>query len=138
MAEETGRLPNETVILIDTLGELQTIYSIADYVFVGKSLVPQGGQNMMEPAGLAKPVIVGLHTFNFHEEVPLLRNANAITIVQDEPSFFDSLTHLLEHQDEALEMGKRAQLVVEEQRGATERNLKVLRKTLLKERIVSV
>lgn len=137
-AEGQGRLPNEMVILIDTLGELQTIYSIADYVFVGKSLVPQGGQNMMEPAGLAKPVIVGPYTFNFHEEVPLLRNANAIAIVQDERSFFDSLTHFLEHQDEALEMGKRAQLVVEEQRGATERNLKVLRKTLLKERIVSV
>ncbi|MEK6621521.1 MAG: 3-deoxy-D-manno-octulosonic acid transferase, partial [Planctomycetota bacterium] len=137
-AEGQGRLPNEMVILIDTLGELQTIYSIADYVFVGKSLVPQGGQNMMEPAGLAKPVIVGPHTFNFHEEVPLLRNANAIMVVQDETSFFDSLTHLLGHQDEALEMGKRAQLVVEEQRGATERNLNVLRKTLLKERIVSV
>ena len=137
-AEAQGRTPNETVILIDTLGELQTIYSIADYVFVGRSLVPQGGQNMMEPAGLAKPVIIGPHTFNFHEEVPLLRNANAIMVVQDETSFFDSLTHLLEHRDEALEMGKRAQLVVEEQRGATERNLNVLRKTLLKERIVSV
>ncbi|MBF8275025.1 MAG: kdtA [Candidatus Brocadiaceae bacterium] len=137
-AEEQGRLPSQTVILVDTLGELQTIYSIADYVFVGRSLVPQGGQNMMEPAGLAKPVIIGPHTFNFHEEVPLLRNANAIKIVQDETSFFDSLTYLLEHQDEALEMGKRAQLVVEEQRGATERNLNVLRKTLLKERIVSV
>ena len=138
VAEAQGRMQNETIILIDTLGELQTIYSIADYVFVGRSLVPQGGQNMMEPAGLAKPVIVGPHTFNFHEEVPLLRNANAIMVVQDETSFFDSLTHLLEHRDEALEMGKRAQLVVEEQRGATERNLNVLRKTLLKERIVSV
>jgi len=136
--EERGRLPKETVILVDTLGELQTIYSIADYVFVGKSLVPQGGQNMMEPAGLAKPIIVGPHTFNFHEEVPLLRNANAIKIVQDESSFFDGVIYLLEHQTEALEMGKRARLVVEEQRGATERNLKVLRENLLKERIVSV
>ncbi|MBI5307931.1 MAG: hypothetical protein HZB37_06290 [Planctomycetes bacterium] len=68
----------------------------------------------------------------------MLRDANAIKIVQDESSFFDSLTYLLEHQGEALEMGKRAQLVAEEQRGATERNLNVLRKTLLKERIVSV
>lgn len=138
VTEEQERLPNETVILVDTLGELQTIYSIADCVFVGKSLVPQGGQNIMEPAGLAKPIIVGPHTFNFHEEVPLLREANAIKIVQDESSFFDSVTHFLEHQEEALEMGKRAQLVVEKQRGATERNLKVLRKILLKERTVSV
>ena len=106
VTEEQGRLPNETVILVDTLGELQTIYSIADCVFVGKSLVPQGGQNVMEPAGLAKPIIVGPHTFNFHEEVPLLREANAIKIVQDESSFFDSVTHFLEHQEEALEMGR--------------------------------
>jgi len=128
----------ETVILCDTIGELLTIYSIADCVFVGKSLVPQGGQNMMEPAGLAKPVIVGPHTFNFNEEVQLLKEADAIKIVQEESSLLNELMYLLEHPYEAQELAKRAQSVVMKQRGATERNLKVLRNILLKERTVSV
>ena len=128
----------ETVILVDTVGELLNIYSIADCVFVGRSLVPQGGQNMMEPAGLAKPIIVGPHTFNFNEEVQLLRDADAIKIVLDESSLLNELMYLLEHPYEAQELGKRAQSVVMKQRGATERNLKVLRNILMKERIVSV
>lgn len=128
----------ETVILIDTMGDLQTTYSIADCVFVGKSLVPQGGQNMMEPAGLAKAVVVGPHTFNFREEVQLLKAADAIEIVQDESALLNKMMYFLEHPDVAQEVGKRAQSVVMNQRGATDRNLKVLRKILLKERTVSV
>lgn len=128
----------ETVILVDTMGELLTIYGVADCVFIGKSLVPQGGQNMMEPAGLSKPIIVGPHTFNFNEEVQLLKEADAIKIVQDESSLLNELLYLLEHPYEAQELGKRAQSVVMKQRGATERNLKVLRNILLKERTVSV
>lgn len=133
-----GKHTYETVILVDTVGELSAIYSIADCVFVGKSLVPEGGQNVMEPAGLAKPIIIGPHTFNFHEEVQLLREANALRIVHDESSLFDSMEYLLEHPDDARKMGKRAQSVVMDQRGATDRNWEVLRKILLKERAVSV
>lgn len=136
--EKIGRDKNETVILVDTVGELLTTYSIADCVFVGKSLVPQGGQNMMEPAGLAKPILVGPHTFNFHEEVQVLREASAIEIVQDESALLTKMTYLLEHPDESLEMGKRAQSVVMKQRGATDRNVKVLRNILLKERKLPV
>ncbi|MDE1890398.1 MAG: 3-deoxy-D-manno-octulosonic acid transferase [Planctomycetota bacterium] len=133
-----GEHKYETIILVDTVGELLATYSIADCVFVGKSLVPQGGQNMMEPAGLAKPIIVGPHTFNFNEEVQLLKEAGAIKIIQDELSLSNEMTYLLEHPDEAQKMGKRAQSVVMKQRGATDRNLDVLRKILLKERVVSV
>lgn len=133
-----GKHKYETVVLVDTVGELLTLYGIADCVFVGKSLVPQGGQNMMEPAGLAKPIIVGPHIFNFHEEVQLLRTADAIRIVQNELFLLNEMTYLLEHPYEAKEMGKRAQSVVIKQRGATERNVKVLRKILSKERIVLV
>lgn len=133
-----GKHKEETVVLVDTVGELLATYSIADCVFVGKSLVPQGGQNMMEPAGLAKPVIVGPHTFNFYEEVQILRDADAIEIVQNESALLNKMMYFLEHPDEAREMGKRAQSVVMKQRGATDRNLKVLKKILLKERTVSV
>jgi 3-deoxy-D-manno-octulosonic-acid transferase len=136
--ERIGERKSETIILIDTIGELVSVYSLADCVFVGKSLVPQGGQNMMEPAGLAIPAIVGPHTFNFNEEVLLLKNADAIRIVQDESSLFNEFMYLLEHPFEAGELGKRARSVVMGQSGAAERNLKVLRNILLKERIVSI
>ncbi|KAB2836768.1 MAG: 3-deoxy-D-manno-octulosonic acid transferase [Candidatus Brocadia sp.] len=136
--EKIGAKKEETIILVDTMGELQTTYSIADCVFIGKSLVPQGGQNMMEPAGLAKPVIVGPHTFNFAEEMRLLKEADAIAIVQDESALADKMIYLLEHPDEAKEMGERAQSVVIKQKGATERNIQVLRKIFLQERTVLV
>lgn len=92
----------------------------------------------MEPAGLAKPVIVGPHTFNFREEVQLLKEADAIEIVQDESALLNAMMYILECPDVAREMGKRAQLVVINQRGATDRNVEALRKILLKERTVSV
>jgi 3-deoxy-D-manno-octulosonic-acid transferase len=69
------------IILIDTVGDLEKIYSLANYVFVGKSLVPSGGQNMMESAGLGKAVIFGPHTFNFKEEVGLLLKNSAAKMV---------------------------------------------------------
>ena len=136
--EKIGGQKYETVIVVDTMGELLTIYSVADGVFVGKSLVPQGGQNVMEPAGLAKPVMVGPHTFNFKDAVQSLKDSNAITIVQDETSLREEMSHLLERPDECREMGARAQSVVIKQGGATDRNMKVLREILLKERVVSV
>lgn len=133
-----GERKYETVILLDTIGELLTLYGIADCVFIGKSLIPQGGQNVMEPAGLARPIIVGPHTFNFLEEVRLLSEANAIKVVQDESFLLKEMIYLLEYPLEAKEMGKRAQSVVIKQRGATERNVEVLRKILSKERAVLV
>ncbi|MDN3514643.1 MAG: 3-deoxy-D-manno-octulosonic acid transferase [Candidatus Brocadia sp.] len=136
--DKIGNHKYETVILVDTVGELLATYSIADCVFVGKSLVPHGGQNMMEPAGLSKPILVGPHTFNFHEEVQLLREANAIKIVQNESALLNEMMYVLEHPDEAREMGRRAQSVVMGQRGATGRNVTVLKNILLKERTVSV
>lgn len=133
-----GEYKSDTVILVDTVGELLTVYSIADCVFIGKSLVPLGGQNVMEPAGLAKPIIVGPHTFNFDEEVQLLKESGAIKIVYDESSLFNEIMYLLEHPDDARETGKRAQLAVTKQSGATECNMKILKEILLKERTVSV
>lgn len=88
----------------------------------------------MEPAGLAKPIIAGPHTFNFHEEVRLLKEADAIKIVQNESELSNEMMYLLEHPNEAREMGRRAQSVIIKQKGATDRNLKLLRKILLKER----
>ncbi len=66
------------VILLDTIGELTSVYSHASVVFVGGSIVDRGGHNVLEPAAHGVPVVTGAHTHNFHAIVDLLNEANAI------------------------------------------------------------
>ena len=120
------------IILIDTVGDLERIYSISNYVFVGKSLVPSGGQNMMEPAGMGKPVIFGPHTFNFKEEVELLLNNSAAKVVKTEEELFNAIEFFINNPDAAKEMGLKAQHVVNEKRGATDRNIEIMRDVITK------
>jgi 3-deoxy-D-manno-octulosonic-acid transferase len=115
------------IILIDTVGDLEKIYSISNFVFVGKSLVPSGGQNMMEPAGMGNPVIFGPHTFNFKEEVDLLLKNSAAKVVKTEEELFETVEFFIKNPDAAKEMGLKAQKVVNGKRGATERNIEILR-----------
>src|SRR5205085_11358635 len=70
------------VVLLDTIGELGAIYGIADIAFVGGSLVPAGGHNIVEPARAGVPVIVGEHTANFRDITSLFREAHAVRVVR--------------------------------------------------------
>ena len=115
------------IILIDTVGDLEKVYSISNFVFVGKSLVPSGGQNMMEPAGMGNPVIFGPHTFNFKEEVDLLLENSAAKVVKTEEELFETVEFFIRNPDAAKEIGLKAQKVVNGKRGATERNIEILR-----------
>lgn len=121
---------NKKVILIDTVGDLGKIYSLSSFVFVGKSLVPSGGQNMMEPAGLGKPVIFGPHVFNFKEEANLLLKNEAAKMVKTEDELCETIEFFINNPEAAKEMGRRAQEVVNEKRGATERNMKIIKRIL--------
>ena len=118
------------IILIDTVGDLEKIYSISNFVFVGKSLVPSGGQNMMEPAGMGNPVIFGPHTYNFEEEVDLLLKNSAAKEIETEEELFGTVEFFIRNPDAAKEMGLKAQKVVNEKRGATERNIEILREII--------
>ena len=117
----------KTIILVDTVGDLGTIYSLSNYVFVGKSLVPSGGQNMMEPAGLGKLVIFGPHTFNFKEEANLLLKNDAAKVVETEEDLFETIGFFINNPDTAKEMGLKAQKIINEKRGATDRNIEIIR-----------
>ncbi len=119
------------IILIDTVGDLENIYSVSNYVFVGKSLVPSGGQNMMEPAGQGKPVIFGPHTFNFTEEADLLLKNDAAKVVKTEEELFKTVELFISNPDAAKEMGLKAQKVVNEKRGATDRNIEIIRDLIM-------
>jgi 3-deoxy-D-manno-octulosonic-acid transferase len=118
------------VLLVDTVGDLVSVYGLATCVFVGKSLVPLGGQNMMEPAAFGRPVLFGPHTFNFSHEVELLLRHGAAEVVKDASELRNRLHALLRDSARATEMGRRAEQVVAANRGATARHMQVFRTVL--------
>lgn len=120
----------EGIIVVDTVGELQHIYSLAHCVFVGKSLKGIGGQNVMEPAGLARPILFGPHMENFSEEANLLLESGGARKVGDEGELLKAARDVLTHSQPAEAMGQRAREVVLKNRGATLRSLEVLERLL--------
>jgi 3-deoxy-D-manno-octulosonic-acid transferase len=123
----------ESVQLIDTMGELRKAYSLADVVFVGRTLADMGGSDMMEVAGLGKPIIVGPHTENFADIMQKFRASNAICLVDAELNDVQAadrlvicVSRLLERREEARQMADRGCEVVKRNRGATERTLEQL------------
>jgi len=118
------------VVLGDTMGELRVFYSIADLVFVGRSLFDLGprqrGSDMIEPAALAKPVIIGPWTDNFAEVVKIFLAADAMRVATDPESLAGQVAELLANPRGAEQMGRRAATIVQVERGATERNAQVI------------
>jgi 3-deoxy-D-manno-octulosonic-acid transferase len=122
--------PIPPVILGDTMGELRTFYSLATIVFVGRSLVDLGsrqhGSDMIEPAALAKPIIVGPFTANFAGAVRKLKAAEALLEADDGESLGESVRVLLHTPAEAVAMGRRGQDVVRREQGATGRHVEAI------------
>jgi 3-deoxy-D-manno-octulosonic-acid transferase len=111
------------VLLGDTMGELLFLYALADIAFVGGSLVPNGGHNLLEPAALGKPVLSGTHLFNFLEIAALLRTAGALLEVDDAGAVVQAVERLIEHPDQARRMSAAGQTVIQANQGALERLL---------------
>ena len=80
--------------LVDTIGELERVYALADLVFIGGSLIPHGGQNMLEPAAQGKAVVYGPHVTNFVQEAQLLEAAGAARRVEGVPELVRSIEEL--------------------------------------------
>ncbi|MEZ6016582.1 MAG: glycosyltransferase N-terminal domain-containing protein [Planctomycetota bacterium] len=113
-------------LMVDTIGELERVYALADIVFVGGSLIRHGGQNMLEPAAQGKCVLYGPHTDNFVQETTLLERAGGARRVADAAALAVAVRELVADPAEARAMGERAVLAVERQRGATEATLHAL------------
>ncbi len=118
------------IFLLDSVGELAAVYELADIAFVGGSLVPTGGHNILEPAQYGAAILVGPHTFNFREIVSIFEQGNAeqggaVKTVTAEtlPSQFLSL---LNHPDERQRMGRLAKDLFAKHAGATRRTLDAL------------
>jgi 3-deoxy-D-manno-octulosonic-acid transferase len=117
------------VLLIDTIGELAALYALADVAFVGGSLVPRGGHNIIEPALHGVPIVVGNHTDNFRDIVSLFQSRDAVRVVG--PAELPLvLMELISNPAERAELGRRAAETIRAQMGATQRTMQAL-ETLL-------
>lgn len=111
------------VFLGDTLGELRKFYALATVVFVGRSLVPMGGSDVMEVAGLAKALFVGPHTENFEEAVNLLLAEGGCRRISSPAGLVTTVGELLKHPDRRQKMGAAARQAILSRRGATEKTV---------------
>jgi len=113
------------VFLVDSIGELAAIYSLATIAFVGGSLVARGGHNILEPALYGVPIVTGNHYENFRDVVNFFASQNAVRIVglAELPLLF---MELIENEDERATLGRNALSALESQRGATERTIAAL------------
>jgi 3-deoxy-D-manno-octulosonic-acid transferase len=110
------------VLLLDSIGELAAIYALGDMAFVGGSLVPRGGHNILEPAQHGVPILVGKHTENFRDVVESFQSRDAVRVV--EPAELPlAFLQLAANQVERKALGQLAIEVVRAQTGATERTL---------------
>lgn len=118
--------PEAPVILLDTVGELASLYAVADVIFIGGSLVPAGGHNMIEPASMGKPVVFGPHVENFREVAALLLEAGGAIQIRGRDELTEAVRRLLLAPEERQRRGAAAQEAVRAQQGAAARTLELL------------
>jgi 3-deoxy-D-manno-octulosonic-acid transferase len=114
------------VLLLDSLGELGSIYALADIAFVGGSMVPRGGHNILEPATYGKAIVVGPYTENFRDIVEMFRSDEAVFVAGDEQTLASLFRRLLNDGSERAAYGARAAALVKRNEGATGRTLAAL------------
>lgn len=119
-------LARDQVVLGDTMGELRKFYGIAKVAFVGRSLVPMGGSDMMEAAGLGKPVLVGPHTDNFVEPMRILAAAGAAEVVASGEQLAEKVGGLLADPSRAQRMGRCGQDAIQANKGGSARTLELM------------
>ena len=115
------------VYLGDTMGELSLLYASSDVAFVGGSLEPLGGQNILEPCALGIPVVFGPHMFNFPDISRWTIKEGAGCMVQDEQELGDVVAELLSNPTKRDDMGHRGRAFIEAHKGALEKNYELIK-----------
>ncbi len=118
------------VVIVDRIGYLRGLYSLADVAFVGKSLRGNGGQNMIEPLFLGRPTIVGPHTQNFRDIVRIFMPTGALIVVKTLEEFVGKLRDLLNDPAHCTKLGLAAQKEIARHQGATEKTLMAIEEIL--------
>jgi len=130
-AGNNGSIPRDvTVILLDTIGELASLYRLADGAFVGGSLVPSGGHNILEPAAFGKIPVFGPSMENFSEIASRFVTADAAIQVESPEDAGVAWIELLRNPERRQKMGENAKHLVDSSRGATDRALAEISKFL--------
>jgi len=120
-------IPAETQAMLgDSMGEMFAYYAAADLAFIGGSLLPYGGQNLIEACATGAPVLVGSHTHNFAEATRLAVAAGAAAQVRDSGGLGVELQRLLDHPEALCEMQRRCAGFVGSNRGATDKSLRII------------
>jgi len=117
------------VFLLDSIGELASFYDFADLAFVGGSLVPKGGHNVLEAAQFGVPILVGPHTENFRDIMRIFQQADAVQVVTPD-SLTPCVLALLQDATERERLGQQALEVMRAQQGATTRTVAALLRLL--------
>ncbi len=117
------QLDSAEILLLDTIGELAELFGLADVVFVGGSLVPTGGHNLLEPALWRKPIVFGPSMANFRDVAALFLDADAAIQVVDAAELGQQALRLFDNPEKVRTLGENAKQVVEAQAGATLRVL---------------
>jgi len=115
-----------SVFLGDTMGEVPLFYAASDVAFVGGSLVPVGGHNLLEPAAQGVPVITGPHLFNAQDIADMFVDLRACRIVKDQEELAAAVAYLLANPDKAAELGHNGLALLQQNRGALARLLMLL------------
>lgn len=120
-----GTMPPADVLLLDTMGELQTAYGVGTLVFVGGSFVKRGGQNILEPAGQGRPVLFGPYMMNFRDSVEVLLGRGGIQVTSPE-QLGQVAKELLARPEEIAQLGEMARTAVQKARGASVKNARAI------------
>ena len=118
------------VLLGDSMGEMFAYYAACDCAFVGGSLLPLGGQNLIEPAALGKPVLIGPHTFNFALVTEQAIAAGGAALVADADALMAQASALLQDPARLASMGEKALAFASQHRGATPRTIAAIKPLL--------
>jgi len=127
LSAPSSELPEETQVLLgDSMGELVAYYAVADLAFIGGSLVPTGGQNLIEAAASGTPVVIGPHTFNFTQATLDAIEAGAALRVDNPEQLGTTMAALLADSVKREQMGLAARQFADRDRGATARTVTAL------------
>jgi 3-deoxy-D-manno-octulosonic-acid transferase len=129
--------PRAELIILDTIGELATIYQVATAVFVGGSLVDAGGHNILEPAAFGKPIVFGRHMQNFKEIAGTFLTNGAAIQVHSERELEEVLLNLLSDPVRRARLGAAARALVESNRGAKSKTLAIIAELLPRDEVES-
>lgn len=118
------------IYILDIMGELKAFYSLADLVFVGGSLIPFGGHNLIEPAYFSKAIIFGEYVFNFQDIAEELIAQEAAIKVKNVQELKGQINNLVNNKEKIANLGQKARRVVMSNLGATQRNIQEIEKIL--------